>query len=68
MKPLRQKRPASETMVSELKRCKSEPPKFITLEDLPVMIQMNGQKYGKLMKHQDQVVVNVREYITDRST
>ena len=47
MKPLRQKRPASETMVSELKRCKSEPPKPITLEDLPVMIQMNGQKYVK---------------------
>ena len=55
-------------MVSELKRCKSEPPKPITLEDLPVMIQMNGQKYVKLMKHQDQVVVNVREYITDLSS
>ena len=68
MKPLRQKRSASETMVSELKRCKSEPPKPITLEDLPVMIQMNGQKYVKLMKHQDQVVVNVREYITDLSS
>ena len=64
LKPLRQKRTASETMVSELKRCKSEPPKPITLEDLPVMIQMNGQKYVKLMKHQDKVVVNVREYIT----
>ena len=49
-------------MVSELKRCKSEPPKPITL---PVMIQMNGQKYVKLMKHQDQVVVNLREYIKD---
>ena len=68
LKPLRQKRSASETMVSELKRCKSEPPKPITLEDLPVMIQMNGQKYVKLMKHQDQVVVNVREYITDLSS
>ena len=68
MKPLRQKRPASETMVSELKRCKSEPSKPITLEDLPVMIQMNGQKYIKLMKHQNQVVVNLREYITDQSS
>ena len=68
MKPLRRKRSASETMVLELKRCKSEPPKPITLEDLPVMIQMNGQKYIKLMKHQDQVVVNVREYITDLSS
>ena len=68
LKPLRQKRPASETMVSELKRCKSEPSKPITLEDLPLMIQMNEQKYIKLMKHQDQVVVNVREYITDLST
>ena len=68
MKPLRLKRSASETMVSELKRCKSAPPKPITLEDLPVMIQMNGQKYAKLMKHQDQVVVNVREYITDLSS
>ena len=36
LKPLRQKRSASETMISELKRCKSEPPKPITL---PVMIQ-----------------------------
>ena len=65
LKPLRQKRPASETMVSELKRCKSEPSKPITL---PVMIQINGQKYVKLMKLQDQVVVNLREYITDLST
>ena len=32
------------------------------------MIQMNGQKYVKLMKHQDQVVVNMREYITDQSS
>ena len=63
LKPLRQKRPASDTMVLELKRCKSEPSKSITLEDLPVMIQINGQKYVKLMKHQDQVVVNLREYI-----
>ena len=29
---------------------------------------MNGQIYVKLMKHQDQVVVNVCEYITDLST
>ena len=63
MKPLRQKRPASETVQS--KRCKSEP---ITLENLPVMIQMNGQKYIKLMKLQNQVVVNMREYITDQSS
>ena len=68
LKPLRQKRPASETMVSGLKRCKSEPSKPITLQNLPVMIQINGQKYVKLMKHQDQVVVNLREYITDLST
>ena len=68
LKRLRQKRPASETMVSELKRCKSEPSRPITLEDLPVMIQINGQKYVKLMKHHDQVVVNLREYITDLST
>ena len=54
--PLRQKRPASETVVLELKRSKSEPPKPITLEDLPVMIQMNGQKYVKLMKHHSQRV------------
>ena len=67
MKPLRQKRPASETMISELKRYKSEPLKSIILEDLHVMIQMNGQKYVKLMKHQDQVVVNMREYITYQS-
>ena len=26
------------------------------------------KKYVKLMKHQDQVVVNLREYITDLST
>ena len=58
MNPFRQKRSASETVVSDLKRCKSEPPKPITLEDLPVLIQMNGQKYVKLMKHQEQVVVN----------
>ena len=44
LKLLRPKQSASETVVSELKRCKSEPPKRITLEDLPVMIQMNGQK------------------------
>ena len=68
LKPLRQKRPASETIVSELKRCKSEPSKPITLEDVPVMIQMNGQNYIKLMKHQNQVVVNLREYITDQSS
>ena len=68
MTPLRQKRVAAETMVTELKRCKSEPPNHITLEDLPVMIQMNRQKYVNLMKHQDQVAVNVREYITDLSS
>ena len=68
LKPIRQQRPASKTMVSELKRCKSEPPKPITLDDLPLMIQMNGQKFVNLMKHQDQVVVNVRESITDLST
>ena len=65
MKPLRQKRPASETMVSELKRCKSEPPKPITLEDLPVMIQMNLEKYVKLMKYREQLMVNLREHIKD---
>ena len=32
------------------------------------MIQMNGQKYIKLIKHQIQVVVNMREYITDQSS
>ena len=32
------------------------------------MIQMNGQKHVKLMKHQYQVVVNMREYITDQSS
>ena len=68
MKPLRQKRSASESVVSDLKPCTSEPPKPIILEDLPVMMQMNGQKYVKLMKHQGQVVVNVREYITDLYT
>ena len=68
LKPIRQKRPASETMASELKRCKSEPPKPITLEDLPVMIWINGQKYVKLINHQDRVVGNVREYITDQSS
>ena len=62
LKPIRQKRSASETV--QLK-AKSEP---ITLENLPVMIQMNGQKYIKLMKHQNQVVVNMREYITDQSS
>ena len=45
-----------------------EPPKPITLEDLPVMIWINGQKYVKLIKHQDRVVGNVREYITDQSS
>ena len=59
---IRQKQSASETV--QLK-AKSEP---ITLENLPVMIQMNGQKYIKLMKHQNQVVVNMREYITDQSS
>ena len=69
LKPIQQKLSASETMVSELKRCKSaEPPKPIILEDLPVMIQMNGQKYVKLINHQDRVVGNVREYITDQSS
>ena len=55
-----------------MKRCKLEPQftvsKPITLEDLTTMIQMNGQKYVKLMKLQDQVVVNMREYITDKSS
>ena len=62
LKPIRQKRSASE--IVQLK-AKSEP---ITLENLPVLIQMNGQKYIKLMKHQNQVVVNMREYITDQSS
>ena len=69
LKPIRQRRPVSETMASELKRCKSaEPPKPIFLEDLPLMIWINGQKYVKLIKHQDRVVGNVREYITDQSS
>ena len=53
--------------ITDLKRCKSEPPNPITLDDLPVMIQMNGQQYVKLIKHQNLVVVNMREYITDQS-
>ena len=57
---IRQKQSASETV-----QLKSKP---INLENLPVMIQMNGQKYIKLMKHQNQVVVNMREYITDQSS
>ena len=67
VKPIRQKRSASETVEpnTDLKQCKPEP---ITLNNLPVMIQMNGQKYVKLMKHQDQVVVNMRIYITYQSS
>ena len=69
LKPIRQRRPASEMMASELKRCKSaEPPKPISLEDLPLMIWINGQKYVKLINHHDRVVGNVREYITDQSS
>ena len=60
MKPLRQKRSASETVVSE-------PPRSITLEDLPVRIQMNEQKYVKFIKYIKKVVVNMREHITDQS-
>ena len=33
-----------------------------------VMIQVNGQKCIKLMKHQNQVVGNMRDYITDQSS
>ena len=33
-----------------------------------MMIQMNGQQYVKLMKNEDQVIVNMRAYITDQSS
>ena len=68
LKPIHQKRSISDMKPLRQKRCKSEPPKPITIEDLPVMIQMKGQKYIKLMKHQNQVVVNMREYITVQSS
>ena len=53
VKPIQQERSASEMEepTADLKLFKSEP---ITLNDVSVMIQMNGQNYVKLMKHQDQ--------------
>ena len=38
----------------------------LTLEDLPIMLHINGQRYAKVMKHQNNLVVNIREYVTDQ--
>jgi hypothetical protein len=40
----------------------------LTLEDLPIMMHINGQRYAKVMKHQKNLVVNIREYVTDESS
>jgi len=40
----------------------------LTLEDLPIMMHIHGQIYAKLMKHQNNLVVNIREYVTDQSS
>lgn len=34
-------------------------------EELPIMVHINGPKYAKIMKQQEELMVNIREYITD---
>lgn len=43
------------------KRCVSKG----EVEELPIMVHINGTKYAKIMKQQEELMVNIREYITD---
>ena len=40
----------------------------LTLEDLPIMRPLNGRRYAKLLKHKNNLVVTIREFVTDESS
>ena len=37
----------------------------VPIDDLPLMVHVNGQKYLKLIYQHDKPIINLREYITD---
>ena len=49
----------------EVKRSRSDKEKSSEGGELPVMVHINELKYVKLMKHREQLMVNLREYIKD---
>lgn len=53
----------SEQVKQDVKKLEGDKSKVV--EELPIMIHINGCKYVKLMKHQEQLIINIREYITD---
>ena len=49
----------------EVKRSRSDKEKSSEGGELPMMVHINELKYVKLMKHREQLMVNLREYIKD---
>ena len=49
----------------EVKRSRSDKEESSEGGELPMMIHINELKYVKLMKHREQLMVNLREYIKD---
>lgn len=58
------KRSMSDEVVKKKKR-KMETRSMSEGDELPIMVHINGPKYAKIMKQQEELKVNIREYITD---